>query len=25
MVKGKAETDKTGINEEEMARPAGFE
>ncbi|KIZ84192.1 hypothetical protein UH37_21725, partial [Escherichia coli] len=23
MVKGKAETDKTGINEEEMARPAG--
>lgn len=25
VVKGKAETDKTGINEEEMARPAGFE
>ncbi|EDZ85020.1 hypothetical protein ECH74042_A0202 [Escherichia coli O157:H7 str. EC4042] len=25
MVKGKAETDKTGINKEEMARPAGFE
>lgn len=25
VVKGKAETDKTGINKEEMARPAGFE
>ncbi|EFX12581.1 hypothetical protein ECOSU61_13908, partial [Escherichia coli O157:H7 str. LSU-61] len=24
-MKGKAETDKTGINKEEMARPAGFE
>ncbi len=25
VVQGKAETDKMGINEEEMSRPAGFE